>query len=150
MNKLNTLLLFCALVLASATVPAQTAPAQTTGKLPPIIDRELLFGDPEISGAQLSPDGKFMSFIKPYKGTRNIWVKTINEPFAAAKPMTADTSRPIRGYFWSRDGKYLLFSQDKGGDENFNVYAVNPAETDRKSTRLNSSHSTLSRMPSSA
>ncbi len=124
MNKLNTLLLFCALVLASAT-----APAQTTGKLPPIIDRELLFGDPEISGAQLSPDGKFMSFIKPYKGTRNIWVKTINEPFAAAKPMTADTSRPIRGYFWSRDGKYLLFSQDKGGDENFNVYAVNPAET---------------------
>ena len=124
MNKLNTLLLFCVLALASAT-----APAQTTGKLPPIIDRELLFGDPEISGAQLSPDGKFMSFIKPFKGTRNIWVKTINQPFDAAKPMTADTSRPVRGYFWSRDGKYLLFSQDKGGDENFNVYAVNPVET---------------------
>jgi hypothetical protein len=25
----------------------------------PIIDRELLFGDPEISGAQLSPDGQY-------------------------------------------------------------------------------------------
>ena len=25
---------------------------------PPLIDRELLFDDPEISGAQISPDGK--------------------------------------------------------------------------------------------
>jgi dipeptidyl aminopeptidase/acylaminoacyl peptidase len=98
-------------------------------KLPALIDRELLFGNPEIAGAQLSPDGKFMSFIKPYKGTRNVWVKPINAPFDAAKPMTADTTRPISGYFWSRDGKYLLFSQDKGGDENFNVYAVDPSET---------------------
>ena len=124
----------CFLVGLFALLPliglAQTksVPAKTTGQ-PPLIDRQLFFGDPEISGAQLSPDGKFMSFIKPYKGTRNIWVKTINAPFASAKPMTGDTTRPIRGYFWSRDGKYLLFSQDKGGDENFNVYAVNPAET---------------------
>jgi dipeptidyl aminopeptidase/acylaminoacyl peptidase len=97
-------------------------------QLPPLINRELFFGDPEISGAQLSPDGKFMSFIKPFKGTRNIWVKKSEEPFGAAKPVTADTLRPIRGYFWSRDGKYILYSQDKGGDENFNIYAVNPNE----------------------
>lgn len=93
---------------------------------PPILDRELFFGDPEISGAQLSPDGAFLSFIKPYNGTRNIWVKKVNEPFDAARPMTNDQKRPIRGYFWSRDGKSLLFVQDKGGDENFHVYAVNP------------------------
>ena len=122
---MNRFLKTLALLLTLA-VPLLSS-AQT--KLPPIIDRELLFGDPEISGAQLSPDGKFMSFIKPYKGTRNIWVKAINAPFTSAKPMTADTTRPIRGYFWSRDGKYLLFSQDKGGDENFNIYAVNPVET---------------------
>ena len=40
---------------------------------PPIIDRELFFGDPEITGAQISPDGKFIAFIKPWNGTRNIW-----------------------------------------------------------------------------
>ncbi|HKR23184.1 MAG TPA: S9 family peptidase, partial [Pyrinomonadaceae bacterium] len=44
------------------------------------------------------------------------------------KPVTADTKRPIPIYFWSRDGKYILFVQDKGGDENYNVYAVNPAD----------------------
>lgn len=94
--------------------------------LPPLIDRELLFGNPEISGGKLSPDGTFISFIKPNKGTMNIWVKKIDEPFDAARPLTADTTRPIRQYFWSKDSKYILYSQDKGGDENFNLYAVDP------------------------
>ena len=102
--------------------------AQPASALPPLIDRELFFGDPEISGAQISPDGKFISFMKPFKGTRNIWVKRTEEPFDKAKPITADTTRPIPGYFWSRDSKYILFVQDKAGDENYLVYAVNPAD----------------------
>jgi dipeptidyl aminopeptidase/acylaminoacyl peptidase len=96
---------------------------------PPILDRELFFGDPEIIGAQLSPDGQFLAFIKPYKGVRNVWIKRVEEPFDKAKPITADLKRPIPGYFWSRDGRYVLFVQDKEGDENYNVYAVNPAES---------------------
>lgn len=94
---------------------------------PPILDRQLFFGDPEISTSQISPDGKFIAFLKPYQGTRNIWVKRAAEPFASAHVVTADTKRPILAYSWSRDSKYLLFAQDKAGDENFNVYAVNPA-----------------------
>lgn len=103
-----------------------TALAQSSGQ-PPLIDRALFFGDPEISGSQLSPDGRYLSFIKPFNGTRNIWVKKADEPFANARPITNDQKRPISGYFWSRDSKYVLFSQDQGGDENFNVHAVDPA-----------------------
>lgn len=113
------------ILLFAMTVSAQSN-NKTSGQ-PPLLDRELFFGDPEISGAQLSPDGKFIAFIKPYKGTRNIWVKRTADPFTAAKPITNDTERPIQSYFWSRDGKYVLFAQDKGGDENYNIYAVNPA-----------------------
>src|SRR5262245_15037156 len=102
---------------------------QVRAQAPPVIDRELFFGDPEISGAQISPDGSFIAFIKPFKGTRNVWVKRAADPFTNAKPITADTKRPVRIYFWSRDAKYILFVQDKGGDENFNVYAVNPADS---------------------
>ena len=94
--------------------------------LPPLINRDLFFGEVQISGAQISPDGKYISFLKPYKGTRNIWVKKAAEPFAAAKPMTSETKRPIRAYFWSRDARFLLYAQDQGGDENFNIYAVDP------------------------
>jgi len=110
----------CGGLLALAAVAAWAAP-------PPLIDRQLLFGDPEIAGAQISPDGKFIAFVKPLDGTRNVWVKRTQDPFEKARPLTADTKRPIPGYFWSRDGKFILFVQDQAGDENFNVYAVDPA-----------------------
>jgi hypothetical protein len=72
-------------LLASAIV--FTAPSITiaqSGKLPPLIDRELFFGNPEFAGAQISPDGRYVSFLKPYKDTRNIWVKGINDSYANA------------------------------------------------------------------
>ncbi|HEV7387721.1 MAG TPA: alpha/beta fold hydrolase [Gemmatimonadaceae bacterium] len=114
-----------ALALAIATAAPAALTAQN-GKLPPLIDRELFFGNPEISGAQISPDGKYISFLKPYKDTRNVWVKRADAPWSSAKLITNDTKRPVTQYFWSRDGKYILFAQDQGGDENFNVYAVDP------------------------
>ncbi|HEY1339489.1 MAG TPA: alpha/beta fold hydrolase [Bryobacteraceae bacterium] len=95
--------------------------------LPPLIDRELLFGNPEIAGAQLSPDGKYIAFLKPWKDTRNVWVKKTSEPFSAARLLTTEAKRPIAGYLWSRDGKYVLYVKDNDGDENFNLYAVDPA-----------------------
>ncbi len=93
--------------------------------LPPLIDREVFFGDPEISGAQLSPDGTMISFRKPYNDVMNVYVKGIDEPFDDARPVTAD-DRPVPGYFWSRDSQYVMYVQDKDGDENFNVYVVDP------------------------
>jgi len=97
-------------------------------QLPPLIDRDLFFGEIEISGAQISPDGQYISFLKPFQGARNIWVKKASEPFEAARPLTAETRRPIPAYFWSRDSRFILYVRDQDGDENFNVYAVNPAE----------------------
>ena len=112
-------------VLATLCVPiAATMSAQQ----PPIIDRALFFGEIQIAGAQISPDGQYLSFLKPYKGTRNIWVKKASEPFSAARPLSAESTRPVRQYFWSRDSKYVLYAQDAGGDENFNIYAIDPSQ----------------------
>ena len=114
-------------LLAQATA-AGPQPAAAATAQPPLLDRELFFGNPEITGAQLSPDGQYVAFIKPFKDTRNVWVKKTTEPFSAARLVTADTKRPIPGYFWSRDSRYILYVQDNDGDENYNVYAVNPAD----------------------
>ena len=122
-------LLLVGVFLAPGAARSQTPAKPAAAGSPPVIDRELFFGNPEIAGAQLSPDGQFIAFIKPYKETRNVWVKKTSEPFSAAKLITADTKRPIPGYFWSRDSKYILFVQDQAGDENYNVYAVNPADS---------------------
>jgi dipeptidyl aminopeptidase/acylaminoacyl peptidase len=124
----KSLVFVVALMCVCLLTTARAAFAQP-GAQPPVIDRELFFGDPEISGAQISPDGKFIAFVKPFKGTRNVWVKRTEDGFDSAKPITADKSRPVTQYFWSRDGKYILFVQDKAGDENYLVYAVNPAES---------------------
>jgi dipeptidyl aminopeptidase/acylaminoacyl peptidase len=110
-------------LLALATLAG--SPAAQAGQ-PPIIDRNLFFGEITIAGAQISPDGRYISFLKPYRGTRNLWVKKADEPFSAARPVSAESSRPVRLYFWSRDSKYLLYAQDAAGDENFNVYAIDP------------------------
>jgi len=68
--------------LASIVVLVSTAiAADKTGGLPPLIDRDLIFGNPEIAAAQLSPDGKYLAFLKPWKDTRNVYVKAIGEPF---------------------------------------------------------------------
>lgn len=107
-------------------VLAAAAPFAASADQPPLIDRNLFYGEVTIAGAQISPDGRYLSFLKPYKGTRNIWVKRADEPFSAARPVSAEATRPIRNYFWSRDSKYVLYVQDAGGDENFNVYAIDP------------------------
>ena len=117
---------FYAVVLLLSAVLAIATSAAAQG-LPQLIDREIFFGNPEIAGASISPDGKFIAFRKPYKDTMNIWVKRADEPFEKAKLLTAETKRPIRSTFWSRDSKYILFINDFGGDENFNVFAVDPS-----------------------
>src|SRR5260370_28956400 len=114
------------LILTIAAVVGATAPVVVPAEQPPLIDRNLFFGEIAIAGAQISPDGRFISFLKPYRGTRNIWVKGADEPFSAAHPVSAESARPIRSYFWSHDSKYILYSQDSGGDENFNIYAIDP------------------------
>ncbi|WP_339743120.1 S9 family peptidase [uncultured Rubinisphaera sp.] len=96
-----------------------------TGAGSPLLDRELFFGNPEISSGQLSPDGKFISFMKPYEGIMNVWVKEFAEPFENARPLT-DSKRPLHGYAWTEDGKYILFVKDSDGDENINLFAVDP------------------------
>ena len=108
----------------------------TLAQQPPLIDREIFFGNPEYAGAQISPDGKYISFIKPLKDVRNVWVKGVDEPFEKARPLTAERKRPISGYFWSWDSKYILFTKDNDGDENFNVFAVDPSASPASGTEV--------------
>ncbi len=126
MKKLFWVLTCFALAATSLRAQTNGNKAAATG-LPPLIDRELIFGNPEIVNPELSPDGRFLAFEKPWKNTRNIYVKGVDEPFSAARLLTTETKRPIPGYFWTRNSKYILYVKDNDGDENFNIYAVDPA-----------------------
>ncbi len=131
------------LALVAVALMAASAPAEQLeylDKLPPIIDREIFFGDPEISSAQISPDGKYISFLKKYRGKMNIWVKGVDELFEDADPISADTVRNVRDYGWSQDAKYVIYIQDKGGDENYHLYVIDPGGEIDKSTGVPPAH----------
>ena len=125
---LNQVYFFSRIILLFGVFLVPSPDALSQNALPPLIDREVFFDNPEIVGAQISPDGKFIAFRKPYKGVLNIWVKPLAEAFDKARPLTNQTNQPISGFFWSRDGKFILFLNDTGGDENYNIFALNPAE----------------------
>jgi dipeptidyl aminopeptidase/acylaminoacyl peptidase len=117
--------LIAALFFITATLSTRSQTSQATSKDTPIIDRAIFFDNPEITAGQLSPDGKYVSFMKAYNGILNIWVKKFDEPFSQARRLTK-LERPAGGYFWTYDGRYILYVKDKGGNENFNVYGVKP------------------------
>ena len=100
--------------------------------LPPLIDRELLFGDPEISGGQLSPDGRYIALLKPWKETRNIWVKRTDEPFSSVRLVSNATARGVTGFLWIRDSNFIAYTKLNGGDETSNACVVDPARVQRR------------------
>lgn len=88
-----------------------------------LIDRRVMFGNPEKANVQISPDGKHVSWLAAKDGVMNIFVAPYGKP-AEAKVVTADTTRPVRVYFWANDNKHLLYMQDTGGDENYHLHRV--------------------------
>lgn len=124
----------------------------------PLIERELLLADPEISSAQLSPDGHSIAFLQQWHGILNIYVKSLRAANSDSWRITSESRRPISSFFWSRDSRFILFARDQDGDENYNVYAVDPTRpvtesgstsTGRNLTNLNHAHVVLYDVPES-
>jgi dipeptidyl aminopeptidase/acylaminoacyl peptidase len=93
----------------------------------PLIPRELLFGNPERSAPQLSPDGMRIAWLAPdEKGVENVWV----QPVAGGTPrlLTHERERPIFFYCWAADGRHMLYLQDGAGDEVNHVYSADLAD----------------------
>jgi dipeptidyl aminopeptidase/acylaminoacyl peptidase len=124
--------MFAKIMKTALTAALLSVSLPTMAQETPLIDRSIFFGNPQISGGQLSPDGKYISFLKPYKGIMNIWVKAFDVPFEQARPLT-QSERPLYGYFWTEDGKYILYVKDNDGDENISIYAVDPSVGDATS-----------------
>jgi dipeptidyl aminopeptidase/acylaminoacyl peptidase len=114
--------------IASLFVVALAVPA-VRADLPPLIPRDVLFGNPEKTGPQISPDGKQIAYLRPdAKNVLQVWVYPAGGKADDAVSITQDPKRGIRQFFWAYDGKHLLYMQDKGGDENFHLFAVDVKE----------------------
>jgi dipeptidyl aminopeptidase/acylaminoacyl peptidase len=92
--------------------------------LPPLIDIEKLFADPQFSGASISPDGTRIAYLAPKYGRTNVWVRGIDEEHDKAVCVTHDSRRGIRTYHWTDDPRWLLYLQDTDGNEDWHLYRV--------------------------
>ena len=96
-----------------------------------LIPRDVLFGNPERTSPQLSPDGTRLAWIAPHEGVLNVWVAPVRATaeeavdWSAARVVTDDRDRGIRMFSWAHDGRHLLYIQDNGGDENWRLHDVN-------------------------
>ena len=90
-----------------------------------MIDREALFGNPDRAMVQVSPDGRWISYLAPDAGVLNLWVAPV-DALHAARCVTQDRGRGIAAYAWAASSERLLVAQDTGGDENWRLHAVDP------------------------
>ncbi|MCO4744110.1 MAG: S9 family peptidase [Proteobacteria bacterium] len=88
-----------------------------------LIPREVFFGNPERIAPRLSPDGERIAWLAPDEGVLNVWVAPANDP-SAGRPVTQDRHRGIRQHGWAHNSRHLIYIQDKDGDENWHLYAV--------------------------
>jgi dipeptidyl aminopeptidase/acylaminoacyl peptidase len=90
--------------------------------MPRLIPRELLFGNPEKAGPQISPDGERLSYVAPLDGVLNVWVSDLRGD--NARPITSSKDAPIETYRWAPGGKHILYLQDQSGNERYHCYLV--------------------------
>ncbi|MFF2082777.1 S9 family peptidase [Nocardia sp. NPDC058176] len=107
-----------------------------------LITVEEFFTPPTRSHARISPDGTKVAYLAPWRDRLNVFVRDVDSDWstpddgAHARRVTADSRRSIESFFWTADGRYLLFQQDADGDENWHLHRVDPARPEEPAVDL--------------
>ncbi len=108
------------------------------------IPLEDFFRNSQEAAFQISPDGRHLAYMAPYKDRMNLFVRPTadfisetpdteeqGQPLSSPIRLTDETERSVAGYMWA-DNERLLYMKDTAGDENFQLYGVNLDGTDRR------------------
>jgi dipeptidyl aminopeptidase/acylaminoacyl peptidase len=116
----------CGMAVAAAS-PAVAQSAGHGNALPKLIPIEALYESPVMQWGGISPDGRWLSYMKSWHGHQNVFVRPVGP--GPERSVTRDSVRSIGSYWWSGDGKRILWLQDRGGDENYHLFAADIADT---------------------
>ena len=125
--RLKRSVAFSLLVFLSVLPASVLAQEKSTTQL---IPREVLFGNPEKTSPQISPDGNQIAYLAPVNGVLNVWIRTLGK--SDDRAVTSDTKRGIRNFDWQYDNRHILYTQDVGGDENWRLYQTDIASKQTK------------------
>jgi dipeptidyl aminopeptidase/acylaminoacyl peptidase len=82
------------------------------------------FARPKATSFQISPDGKYMSYMEKEDGStkRHVYVKDVKTQKTTR--IIEEKDELIRGYGWVNENR-LVYVLDSGGNEQYHIYAVN-------------------------
>lgn len=103
--------------------------------LPDIITIEEFFDSPVRAAAKISPDGTRLAFLAPWENRLNVWIEELDGD-APARCVTADATRSVQVYHWTDDPRWLLYLQDRGGDERWHLHRVDLENPDAAAVDL--------------
>ncbi|AVS81210.1 S9 family peptidase [Paracidovorax avenae] len=92
-----------------------------------LIPRKHLFANPARAAMTISPDGQWLAWLADGDGVMNIWAAPSSSP-NEARQVTYDKRRGIQNFHWTYVPGMLLFSQDRDGDENFQLFGADLAD----------------------
>jgi len=81
------------------------------------------FKNPEYSGLQLSPNGKYLAVLSPINDRRNIVVMDV-DGLKNVRALTGLKDQNIASFFWANNDQ-LVFTMDSDGNEAFSLFVVN-------------------------
>ena len=85
----------------------------------PVID---FFKTPEKVAYRISPDGKYISYLRPYKDKQNLFIQSLAD--GKEQMATSFTDYPVRGdYFWTYNNEIAFFKDNIGLDQ-IEMYAL--------------------------
>jgi dipeptidyl aminopeptidase/acylaminoacyl peptidase len=85
------------------------------------VEVEDLFGTRIIDTAALSPDGKEIALATNLSGRTNLWTTSSNGSWPVQLVRSDDRQADLS---WSPDGRWIAFTQDKGGNELWDIYVI--------------------------
>jgi dipeptidyl aminopeptidase/acylaminoacyl peptidase len=107
MSKHLRILLFIFTIIALCACNRKKAPQ---------IPISAFFKAPEKSDFKISPDGRYVSYLKPYKDKLNLFIKSLAD--GKERMATSFTDYSVRGdYFWAYDSKIVFFQDIIAVDE---------------------------------
>ncbi len=122
MRRLRYLLILCVIAAIFDSC------SDTSVRKIPVIS---FFKTPEKSLFHISPNGKYISYLKNYQQKLNIYIQCIED--GKESRVTSFTDYPVKDYFWSLNNE-LVFNKDLIDLNQYQLFAVNMQ--DRKLKKL--------------
>ena len=82
------------------------------------------FKTPQKSFFKISPDGKYVSYLKPYKDKQNLFIESLAD--GKEQMVTSFSDAPIRDYYWTFNDD-IVFIQDLIAEDQFNISTLDVA-----------------------